>query len=67
MLESGHHKSYSMDQILLCANFQHEEGKMVMAGAVGDPIDGGVLIFQNCTKEVKIPILQARVFLLYIQ
>lgn len=27
---------------------------MIMAGAVGDPIDGGVLIFQDCTKEVKL-------------
>ncbi len=28
-----------------------EEGKIVMAGAFSDPVDGGLFIFKNTSKE----------------
>ena len=28
-----------------------DEGKIVMAGALTDPVDAGVFVFKNCTKE----------------
>ncbi len=34
------------------AGLQETDGKMVMAGALVDPLDGGILIFKDCTKEV---------------
>ena len=30
---------------------QEEQGKIVMAGAFAEPVDGGLFIFKNVTKE----------------
>ncbi len=32
---------------------QEDKGKMIMAGALIDPLDGGILVFKDCTKEVR--------------
>ena len=32
---------------------QEEKGKMVMAGALVDPLDGGILVFKDCTTEAR--------------
>ena len=31
---------------------QADDGKMLVAGALIEPLDGGILIFKDCTKEV---------------
>lgn len=33
------------------ANKKAEAGKLVMAGALADPVDGAVFVFRNCSKE----------------
>lgn len=39
---------------------QTKKGKLAMAGALVDPVDAGLLIFRNCTKEVGAPGLGGR-------
>ena len=43
---------------------QADKGKIALAGAFGDPVEGGYLIFKNSTAEVTI-ILHTSLFLYY--
>jgi hypothetical protein len=39
---------------LAAARALEEQGKCVIAGAVGDPVVGGMLVFKNTSEEVRL-------------
>jgi len=43
----GPHREGHLD----AARAQAQAGKLLIAGAAGDPVDGGLFVFQNTTKE----------------
>lgn len=45
---------------------QAQAGKLLIAGAAGDPVDGGLFVFQNTTKEVDIAADAAHCFELHL-